>query len=169
MINITALTSEQVRELLSRAKELLEKKCGLELREWTPFVYTACVDGLPIVPKQMANVFDPWYCRLWGERGSIKIEHPFTLGEQAGTVSLNDLFSPEELRTTLEFGFDPSKQVVEVYRSCELCYLPDGQRQSLVPVWRVRGNSYNLQTGANKSFERWFDAETGQEYDRMEF
>lgn len=173
-INITLLTQEQARELLPRAKEWLEEKCGLEFREWTgptgdATVYTARIDDLPVVPKQKENLLFPWYCRLWGDRGSIKIEFPFTLGEQAGTVSLNDMFSPEELRTTLEFGFDPSRQVVEVYRSCELCYLPDGQRQSLVPVWRVRGNSCDLQTGAKKSFERWFDAETGQEYDRMEF
>ena len=168
-INITSLTSDQVRELLPRAKEWLEEKCGLELSEWTPYVYTACVDGLPVVPKQMANVFNPWYCRLWGERERIEIDFPFTLGEQADTVSLYESFSPEELRMSLEFGFDPSMQVVEVYRSCELCYLPDGQRELLIPVWRVRGNSCDLQTGAKKSFELWFDAETGQVYDRMEF
>lgn len=173
MINITSLTSEQVRELLPKAEEWLEEKYGLELQKWTgrteaPSVYTACVDGLPVVPKQMANVFNPWYCGLWGDRDSIEIQCPFTLGEQAGTVSLYEPFSPEELRMTLEFSFEPSKQVVEAYRSCELCYLPDGEKEMLIPVWWVRGTSCNLETGAKTPFELWFDAETGQVYDRME-
>ena len=172
-ITIRNLTSEQVRELLPQAEEWLEEKCGLELREWAGHtdalsVYTFCVDGLPIVPKQMANSYNPWYCGLWGDRDSIAIQFPFTLGEQAGTVSLYEHFSPEELRMTLEFGFDPSKQIVEAYRSCELCYLPDGQRELLVPVWWVRGTSCNLETGAKTPFELWLDAETGQLYDRMD-
>ena len=173
MINITSLTSEQVRELLPKAEEWLEEKYGLELREWTGYtsaaaVYTACVDGLSIAPKQMANVFNPWYCGLWGDRDSIEIQCPFTLGEQAGTVSLYEQFSPEELRMTLEFSFEPSRQVVEGYRSCELCYLPDGEKEMLIPVWWVRGTSCNLETGAKTPFELWFDAETGHIYDHMD-
>lgn len=172
-LDITSLTSEQVRELMPRAAEWLGEKCGLELREWTGrteglSVYTGFVDGLPIAPYGRMNSFGSGRCGLWSEPGTIYLWYPFTLGKQAGTVSLYEQFSPEELRMTLEFSFDPSKQVVEAYRSCELCYLLDGQQELLVPVWWVRGTSCNLETGKKTPIELWVNAETGQVYDRME-
>ncbi len=172
-IRIGSLTSEQVRELMPQAAEWFEEKCSLELREWTGrtealAVYTGFVDGLPIAPNGRMNSFGTEHCGLWSEPGTIYLWYPFTLGKQAGTVSLNEQFSPEELRMTLEFSFDPSKQIVEGYRSCELCYLLDGQQELLVPVWWIRGTSCNLETGKKTPIELWVDAETGQVYDRME-
>ena len=172
MINITSLTSEQVRELLPQAKEWFEEKCGLELREWTGYVpalslYTACADGLPIAPKARVNGDHTLTCGLWIDRDSIAIWYPFTLGEQTGTISLYEQFSPEELRLTLEFDFDPTKQVVKAYRSCELCYLFIQEKEVLIPVWWVRGTSCDLDTGVKHKIELFFDAETGERYDRI--
>ena len=168
--DINNLTSEQVRELQPKAAEWLEEKCGLELREWTGYVpalsvYTACADGLPIAPDTRVNGYYGVRCGLWIDRDSIEICYPFPLSEQAGTISLYDLFSPEELRMTLEFSFEPSRQVVEAYRSCELCYMPDGDKKMLLPVWWVRGSSCDLETGEKHKIELFFDAETGQSYD----
>lgn len=168
-LNITSLSSEQAKELLPRAKEWFTEKCGLELREWTGragalAVYTACADGLPIAPMARDGGFI-WNCGLWGESGAIAAYYPFTLGEQAGAVSLRETFSPEELQMTLEFQFDLSQSRVEAYRSCELCYLLVAEKELLVPVWWVRGTSCSLETGAKAPIELWFDAETGQRYE----
>lgn len=171
---LQGLTTEQLNELLPQAEEWFAGKCGMELRKWTGrtnalAAYTGCIDGLQIVPRVWMNAPGmheyAMDCGLWSEPKRIAIYYPFTLGAQAGTVSLNESFSLEELRMTIEFGFDPSKRVVEAYRSCELCYMLDGQKEMLVPVWWVRGTSCNLETGGKKPIELWFDAETGQQYD----
>ena len=94
----------------------------------------------------------------------LDIWMPIIVGEAVRTVRLDDLFSPEEIRMTAEFIFNPAAPVIEVYRSCELSYLIDEQKGLLIPVWWVKGTKYNYETGKEAAFEMVFDAESGELY-----
>lgn len=167
-IRLMNLSSERSEALLPQVTDWLAEKTGLEQRKWPGRVppaidvYTGCVDGLPISATADSSVRSFGVSR---EPNSISIHAPFTLGEQEKTISLYELFSPEELRRTIESRFDPLEPVVEAYRSCKLCYLYVAKQERLVPVWWVAGTSCNYETGRRKQIELFFDAETGQIYD----
>lgn len=166
-LDVTGLPSERVEELLPQVVDWLAEKTGLEQRKWPGHIsassaHTGCVDGLPIAAPADTNQGG---CGIWRQAGGFEILFPFTLGEREEMISLYELFSPEELRLTLEFDFHSSEPVVEAYRSCELCYLFKERKEQLVPVWRVTGTSCNYETGRKTPIELFFDAETGQLYD----
>ena len=174
-VRFTGLTAKQFKELFPKATDWAADLTGLELREWTGFdrniisaycVYTGAVDGIPIGAMTFGRVsgkLEPGH-GLWLSSTGMELRLPISVGEEAGTVKLFDRFSPEELRMTAEFNFDPSSPVVEVYRSCELCYLIHEQKELLVPAWWVKGTRYDYETGKKTAFEMVFDAETGSIY-----
>ena len=176
-LSISGLDLEGASELMPKAAEWLAEKTGLEqgmltgscsMRVDASEISVGWVDGLPILPKAVGTLGDV-QCGLWrarsGSGNSLQFGMPFSVEESAGTVRLRDSFSPEELRMTMEFSFDPRGSVIEVYRSCSLCYLFRQRDSLLIPVWLVKGTRYDLETGGRASFELVVDAETGEIFD----
>lgn len=175
-INLFWLPTGVGEERLPKAVEYLAGKTGVELREWTDFdtmridavrCYTGNVDGIQIGAscyQQITSKLSGYYGVELSPSGNIEFCSPISIGEEAGIVRLNDSFSQEELRSTLEFDFDPSLPEITVYRSCRLCYLIHEGKELLVPVWWVKGVRFNLETGEGRPFEIVFDAETGEKY-----
>lgn len=176
MISINGVTSGQAAELFPKAEAWFAEKTGLELREWEGSfrlgsAYRAAVgtvDGVPIGPLSCdsfgTNRLDQGH-GVWLNNTGVELLGPILVGEELRTVKLFDSFSPEELRMTTEFNFNPDEPVIEVYRSCELCYLIHEQKGQLLPVWWVRGTRYDYESGTETPFEMVFDAETGGMYD----
>ena len=175
-INLFRLPDDLGETVLPKAVGWLSQKTGVELHEWTDFdtvridaaqCYTGQVDGMQIGALyclQINNQLQGYYGICLSPSGNIEFCSPISVGEEAGTVRLNGSFSQEELRLTLEFGFNPDLQEITVYRSCNLCYLIHEAKGLLVPVWWVKGVRYNLETGEGRPFELVFDAETGAQY-----
>ena len=175
-INLFWLPTGLGEELLPKAVEFLAGKTGVELREWTDFdtmrtdavrCYTGYVDGIQIGALyclQLNNQLQGNYGVCLSPSGNIEFCSPISIGEEAGTIKLNDSFTQEELRSTLEFDFDPSLPEITVYRSCNVCYLVHESKGLLVPVWWVKGVRYNLETGEGRPFEIIFDAADGSRY-----
>ena len=163
-------------EIFPKEADWLARKTGVEQSIWTFYdrmrfngeaVYTGCVDGIQIGALSISPVNNKLqgYYGLRSDRGSVILYSPIIVGEAAGTVKLSNGFSQEELRTTLEFNFNPDEPVITVYHSCELCYLLDSVKGLLVPVWWVKGVHYNYETGDATGFEIVYDVETGSRYD----
>lgn len=170
-VNLGGLPSKQAKELYPKIIDWIAEKTGLDYCKWQGYdptytpaaeVYVGCVDGSPIVAKAYSLTK---YYGLWRDQDGFSIIFPVLIGEKTGTVKLFDQFSPEELQMTLEFNFDPNEPVIEVYRSCELCYLIHEQKGLLIPVWCVKGTRYNFESDKDSAIEYVFDAETGSVYD----
>ena len=175
-INILGITSKEAKELFSKAVDWYAEKTGLKLQEWTGYdmarirnyrVFSGSVDGISIGEMTYNRIgnnrLDTGHGVMLNNFG-LDIWMPIIVGEAVRTVRLDDLFSPEEIRMTAEFIFNPAAPVIEVYRSCELSYLIDEQKGLLIPVWWVKGTKYNYETGKEAAFEMVFDAESGGLY-----
>ncbi len=175
-INLFWLPSGLGEELFPKTADWLAQRTGVEQHKWTDFdtmrtdaiaCYTGQVDGIQIGALyclQLNNQLQGNYGVCLSPSGNIEFCSPISVGEEAGTVKLNDSFSLEDLRATLEFDFNPDLPEITVYRSCRLCYLIHEEKGLLVPVWWVKGVRYNLETGEGRPFEIVFDAETGSRY-----
>ena len=175
-INFFQLPSGLGETLLPKTADWLSKRTGVEQREWTDFdptitngikKYTACVDGVQVGAlfhnHILVDLIDCHGVDV-SNLGSLCLSLPISVGAEAGTVRLSDVFTQEELRKTLEFSFDPNGSAIVVYRSCELCYMIDEARSLLVPVWWVKGVNFSTDTGEGKPFEIIYDVETGSKY-----
>ena len=175
-IIISGLPSKQMKELFPKAADWVAEKTGSELHEWTGYdryrlpaylVYTESAGGLAIGAmknSQLTGRLHPGH-GIALDNATLTISLPISVGEAVGTVGLFDQFSPEELQMTLEFNFDPNEPVIEVYRSCELCYLIHEEKGLLIPVFWVKGTRYDYERGTETAFEMVFDAETGSVYE----
>lgn len=176
-IRFTRLPAGLGEEIIPKEADWLARKTGVEQSIWSFYdrmridgeeVYTGRVDGIQIGALSVSpvnNKLQGYYGITRSDRGSVSIESPISVGETAGTVKLSDGFSQEELRTTLEYDFNPDEPVITVYHSCEVCYLIHQVKGLLVPVWWVKGVRYNYETGDATGFEIVYDVETGSRYD----
>ena len=176
-IRFTRLPAGLGEEIIPKEADWLARKTGVEQSIWSFYdrmridgeeVYTGRVDGIQIGALSVSpvnNKLQGYYGITRSDRGSVSIESPISVGETAGTVKLSNGFSQEELRTTLEYDFNPDEPVITVYHSCEVCYLIHQVKGLLVPVWWVKGVRYNYETGDATGFEIVYDVETGSRYD----
>jgi hypothetical protein len=175
-INFFQLPSGLGETLLPKTADWLSKRTGVEQREWTDFdptitngikKYTACVDGVQVGAlfhnHILVDLIDCHGVDV-SNLGSLCLSLPISVGAEAGTVRLSDVFTQEELRDTLESRFNPNESTIVVYRSCEICYLIDEAKSLLVPVWWVKGVNFSTETGEGKPFEIIYDVETGSRY-----
>ncbi len=177
LIKFFGLTSELGKAVFPKEADWLTKKTGVEQSKWTFYdrmridgdeVYTGCIDGIQIGALSLSpvnNELQSYYGLTRSDRGNVRLNLPISVGEEAGTVNLSNGFSQEELRTTLEYDFNPDEPVITVYHSCEVCYLIHQVKGLLVPVWWVKGVRYNYETGDATGFEIVYDVETGSRYD----
>ena len=175
-IIISGLPSKQMKELFPKAADWVVEKTGSELHEWTGYdryrlpaylVYTESAGGLAIGAmknSQLTGRLHPGH-GIELDNATLTISLPISVGEAVGTVRLFDQFSPEELRMNAEFMFSADAPVIEVYRSCELCYLIHEEKGLLIPVFWVKGTRYDYERGTETAFEMVFDAETGSVYE----
>lgn len=163
---LEGLPREEATESLGQIKACLEEKTGFPQAQWTGpapdaqwLSYGMLIDGIPVDVKMDSPL--PVSCVFVQPNGKLILWNPILPGEPSARFALGDCISAEELRSTVETGWEKRIPMAAELNECSLIYYLDGDTMTLRPGWSLTGTGYRFDTGKMEPVELLIDAITG--------